>query len=527
VQSRAPYRTNDYPLEFPGTPGDLHGVTAAVAAPLIHQGSVLGALSVNSYDPAKQFTNDDAECLELLAGVASGVLASLERSAELALANTELRQARDEARHQALHDSLTGLCNRTLLADRLRHEIDRAERNDDHQLALLLMDLDRFKEINDTLGHHTGDRLLQEVARRLTDELRGSDTIARLGGDEFAVVVSDCDETSAPAIAARLIELLETPYAVDGHDVAIGASIGIAVYPVHGRDSDTLMRRADAAMYAAKRNHSGYRLATLDDEQPASERLMLASSLRNAIDRDELTLYFQPIVECGTRRVAAMEALVRWNHPTHGLIAPDRFIPLAEQTGLIGSLTRWVLRTALRQVRDWESQGFDAHVAVNLSAHDLQDASLPDRIASLLAEWQVSPGKVTLELTETAIMTDRERGFGNAQHGQFDGGAHSDRRFRHWLQLIELPDDAARARVEDRPQFHPWPIRFVTPLDYQSCLVASAAPLTMFSYFAQAAWACQRMPQSVPAMTFSRPQTLAKVTIVSAITSGGSTTGVV
>jgi diguanylate cyclase (GGDEF)-like protein len=253
IQHRSTYWTNDYQTEFGDTPAGRLGVKAAVAAPLIHQGRLMGALSVNSYDADKQFTSEDADCLELLAGVASGLLASLDRSAELASANTELRQARDDAQYQALHDGLTGLSNRTLLADRLNQHISAAARTDT-TFALLLLDLDRFKEVNDTLGHHAGDQLLRDVARRLVGELRGCDTVARLGGDEFAVVLPSADEEAAGTIAARLLEVLEVPYVLEGHEVGVGASMGIAVYPVHGHDTDTLMRRADAAMYAAKRN---------------------------------------------------------------------------------------------------------------------------------------------------------------------------------------------------------------------------------------------------------------------------------
>lgn len=254
IQHRSTYWTNDYQSEFGTTPAGRLGIKAAVGAPLIHQGRMMGALSVHSYHAEKQFTSEDADCLELLAGVASGLLASLDRSAELASANTELRQARDDAQYQALHDGLTGLSNRTLLADRLLHLVNTAARTESN-FALLLLDLDRFKEVNDTLGHHAGDRLLQEVARRLVSELRGCDTVARLGGDEFAVVLPSADEQAARAIATRLLEVLELPYVLEGREFGVGASLGIAVYPVHGPDADTLMRHADAAMYAAKRNH--------------------------------------------------------------------------------------------------------------------------------------------------------------------------------------------------------------------------------------------------------------------------------
>jgi diguanylate cyclase (GGDEF)-like protein len=310
--------------------------------------------------------------------------------------------------HQALHDVLTQLPNRAWLQNRLDHAIVAAE-HDQRPWALLLLDLDRFKEVNDTLGHDAGDRLLQEIARRLEAELRTCDAVARLGGDEFAILLGDADAITAPRVVVRLIELLEAPMQLDGHDVAVGASIGIALYPEHGQDVPTLMRRADTAMYVAKRSRSGFALSATDHEPIATERLARIGALRQAIASEQLTLYYQPIVDCHSLELVGVEALVRWQHPQYGLVPPDDFIPLAEETGLIKPLTRWVLGAALRQCRAWHDGGLHVRVAVNLSAHDVQDPTLPDLIGQLLAEHGVAPSRLTVELTETALMADPER----------------------------------------------------------------------------------------------------------------------
>jgi diguanylate cyclase (GGDEF)-like protein len=320
------------------------------------------------------------------------------------------RQAAAEAAlmHQATHDPLTELPNRALLQDRLTQAAALSARSL-APFSLLVIDLDRFKEVNDTLGHQAGDRLLQEVARRLVGELRTCDTVARLGGDEFAILLPDADAVTAPTVANRLIEVLEAPLTLDGRDVSIGASIGISVHPQHGLDGETLMRRADAAMYVAKRGRAGTSLATIDRDESASERLSMIAALRTAIDTGQLVLHYQPIVDCITGEPVAMEALVRWQHPTHGLISPDRFIPLAEATGLIAPLTRWVLGTAVWQAHSWQAQGRALRVAVNLSAHDVQDLTLAKRVAELLRETGVAADMLTLELTETAVMANVER----------------------------------------------------------------------------------------------------------------------
>ncbi len=414
IEQRATVILNDYQQESGAeTPAGKTGVRAAVAVPLMHEGRLQGALSVNTNDAARKFTGEDAEVLELLAGQASAVLASLERTVELAEANRELRQARDEAQRQALHDGLTGLPNRTLLRDRLQQAILVGDR-DKSGVALLIMDLDRFKDVNDTLGHHTGDELLQQVGVRLRSALRASDTVARMGGDEFAVVLPLAGHAEdASRVAQTLVLALEQPFTLAGHAVSIGASVGIAMYPEHGSDVKTLLRHADVAMYVAKRGGSGHAVYQWEQDVHGPDRLSMIGELRAAIERDELILHYQPKVSLRTGRCDRVEALVRWQHPLRGLIPPDDFIPLAEQTGLIKPLTQWVLHAALRQCRAWQDSGLDISVGVNLSMRNLHDPDLVEQISHLLEVTGVRPASLKLEVTESALMTDPQRALGS------------------------------------------------------------------------------------------------------------------
>jgi diguanylate cyclase (GGDEF)-like protein/PAS domain S-box-containing protein len=318
---------------------------------------------------------------------------------------TERKRAEEALEHQAMHDGLTGLPNRLVLQDRLTQAIRMADR-DGRPFALLVIDLDHFKDVNDSLGHLAGDQLLQEVAWRLRQTLRNSDTVARLGGDEFAVVLPDADVSAATLSAEKVVEALGASLVLEGHEVAVGASVGIVVYPENGSDSDTLLRRADVAMYVAKQTRGGYVLYSSDQDHSSTERLTLVGALRRAIADGELILHYQPKVDLRSGEVAGVEALVRWQHPHQGLIPPDRFIPLAEQTGLIRPLTRWVLNSALRQTRAWHDDGLMLTVAVNLSAHDLQDADLPRHVSELLDRWSLGAEWLKLELTESALMAD-------------------------------------------------------------------------------------------------------------------------
>ncbi|HHM05880.1 MAG TPA: EAL domain-containing protein [Gammaproteobacteria bacterium] len=332
----------------------------------------------------------------------------LKRTRELATLNRELE-------HQALHDALTELPNRLLLQDRLRQAILAAGR-EHHPLALLLMDLDHFKEINDTLGHHVGDMVLQDVARRMRTALRGSDTIARLGGDEFAILLPVVDSAAHAEEAARkLLNALNRAIMLDEQGFHVGASIGIALCPEHGRDGATLLRHADVAMYVAKRSASGYAVYDPREDEHSPSRLALVGELREAIERRQLVVFYQPKIELGSGRVTGVEAVVRWNHPQRGLLLPDDFIPLAEHTGLIRPLTFFVLEEALHQLHLWRRDNLGLALAVNLSARLLQDQQLAQKIARLMRHWEVPASCLAFEITESAIMADPLRAMNTLQ----------------------------------------------------------------------------------------------------------------
>jgi diguanylate cyclase (GGDEF)-like protein len=318
------------------------------------------------------------------------------------------RQA-SQNQHQALHDALTTLPNRTLLRDRTGRAIRQADR-ELTAAALLLLDLDRFKEVNDTLGHHYGDLLLVQVGERLRATLREIDTVARLGGDEFAILLPRiADADGAAAVAAKLQAALAESFLLEGLTLDVEASIGVALYPDHGRDSDELLQRADIAMYVAKANHAGYMVFDPEQDEHSPRRLTLLGELRRAIEHGQLILHYQPKVDAHSGRVLGVEALVRWQHPEHGLLPPSDFIPLAERTGLIGPLTHYVLDAALRQCRQWLQAGHELSVAVNISTRRLLDATFPDEVADLLATWQVRAGLLVVEITESTIMADPGR----------------------------------------------------------------------------------------------------------------------
>jgi diguanylate cyclase (GGDEF)-like protein/PAS domain S-box-containing protein len=309
--------------------------------------------------------------------------------------------------HQALHDGLTDLPNRTLMFDRLRQAILVGKR-EHHPLALLMMDLDGFKEINDTLGHHGGDDVLRNVATRLKAQLRESDTVARLGGDEFAIILTGvADEAAAGATATRILHALQEPLLIEGETLEIRASIGIVLFPLHAEDADTLLRRGDAAMYEAKRAGAGTAFYTLEHDVDSGS-LTLTFELRRAIEDNALLLHYQPILRCGTGEVIGVEALVRWPHPRHGLMAPDRFIPLAEQSRLIRPLGRRVLEAAVQQQDRWWREGITLRMAVNLSIRNLLDPELVQCVTRVLGTYTVPPAWLTLEITESTLMADTE-----------------------------------------------------------------------------------------------------------------------
>ncbi len=320
----------------------------------------------------------------------------------------QLKELYASLEHMAFTDPLTGLPNRALFQDRLQQMI-LAARRDDKPFALLIMDLDHFKEINDTLGHPVGDRMLQEVAQRLRAKLRESDTVARLGGDEFAVLLPTMTQGHAAMAARMLLQALRSPVVIDGHSLEVGGSIGIALHPEHGTEAPVLLRRADIAMYSAKQTHSGFAVydSRLDHHHPA--RLALLSELRAAIDQEQFVLHYQPVVNLWSNRVSGAEALLRWQHPREGLLAPQRFVPLLEETGLIRTLTPWVLTEALRASGALRAAGHALPIAVNLSARDLQDPNLSATLLEVLAAQQASPEWLAFEITESTVMTDPER----------------------------------------------------------------------------------------------------------------------
>jgi diguanylate cyclase (GGDEF)-like protein len=320
-------------------------------------------------------------------------------------------QANVNARQAARHDVLTNLPNRLGIADVAETAIEEAHR-EGNQFALMVMNVDRLKTINDSLGHEAGDELLRELAQRLRAVLRRGDTLARLAGDEFTVLVQDLDgPQDAETIVAKIQESLQQPFFAHTLELHASLSVGISMFPNDGESFETLLRRADVAMRAAKEAAVGsYRFYTPEMSGLADDRLALESELRRALEQQQLELHYQPKVDIATGRVRSAEALIRWRHPTRGLVAPGVFIPLAEETGLIVPIGEWVLRAACRQLRAWIDEGMPpVRVAINLSAKQFRQADLPEVVRSALEESNLQPGYLELELTESAVMHDAEK----------------------------------------------------------------------------------------------------------------------
>ena len=333
----------------------------------------------------------------------------IENITERKLAEQALVRQSELNQHQALHDALTGLANRTLFNERIEQAIREAER-DRSQVAVLVMDLDNFKEVNDSLGHHAGDVLLAELGSRVRGAVRAVDTVARLGGDEFGILLRKAGgrEETIPAIE-RICQAVERPVTVQGLPLSVEASIGITLYPDDGRDVETLLQRADVAMYAAKEGNSSYVFydEALDHRDPT--RVMLVGELRRAIEERELVLFYQPKARLGSGEIESVEALLRWQHPERGLIYPDAFIPLAQQTGLIVPLTLRVVDEALEQARLFLDRGMRLPIAVNLSTRNLLDPQFPDQVEEMLRRWNVDAGMLKFELTESTMIADPVR----------------------------------------------------------------------------------------------------------------------
>ncbi|MBI3561036.1 MAG: EAL domain-containing protein [Gammaproteobacteria bacterium] len=312
--------------------------------------------------------------------------------------------------HIAMHDSLTSLPNRALLMDRLQQAIENARKRERH-LALIMLDLDRFKEINDTLGHQIGDALLQQVGSRLRGVLRDSDTVARLGGDEFAILLTNVNDANALRIATSIHDTLEKVYEVYEHSLYVGVSLGVAVYPHHGDSADMLLQHSDVAMYMAKRSNTGLALYDISRDQHSVSQLSVLSDLRSAIENDELYLEYQPKLSLADGRVTGVEALVRWRHPVHGRVMPDDFIPTAEQTGLIKRLSPWLLEKAVRDCKHLHELGHKISVSINLSVWDVQDGKLADSIRLILEQAQFPAEFLLLEITERVMMAEPDRAY--------------------------------------------------------------------------------------------------------------------
>jgi len=317
----------------------------------------------------------------------------------------QVHSRQTELEYRALHDSLTALPNRALLLEHLEHDIHQARR-EQRSLTLMMIDLNRFKEVNDTLGHEVGDTLLVNVGQRFKAALREVDTVARLGGDEFAVLSPNTSELEAKMLAQRISEALQQPFAVNDLNLYAAASIGISAFPDHGLDGRTLLQHADVAMYVAKRNGQAYSVYNPDEDQSSVLRLAIMGDLRSALEQNALTLFYQPQLDMRTGQVKSVEALLRWFHPSHGQVPPELVIELAEQTGLIGRLTGWVIEEALVQARRWRQQGIDLNVAVNLSVPNLREEDLADRLRERLEELDLPSDVLTLEITEGAMMAN-------------------------------------------------------------------------------------------------------------------------
>ncbi len=324
----------------------------------------------------------------------------------------EAARAREERiRYLAYHDALTDLPNRSLLLDRLSQALAQAER-DGTEVAVLYMDLDRFKIVNDTLGHPVGDALLRAVAERLRSVLREGDTIARLGGDEFVILLPRISAASDVArVAAKALGMLATPFVVSGHELHTSSSLGVSLYPKDGADPEILLKHADTALYHAKdRGRNQYQFFDERMNAQIQGRLALENGLRRAIERKEFVLHYQPQIDLRTHAVTGVEALIRWQHPERGMVPPAEFIPIAEETGLINEIGEWVLWTACRQAREWEEAGLPAvRMAVNLSLRQLRREDLTARVQAVLQETGLAPQRLELEITESSLMVDPEQ----------------------------------------------------------------------------------------------------------------------
>lgn len=320
----------------------------------------------------------------------------------------QVASRQEKLEYQTLHDELTGLPNRAMLKERLNYQLSLYRRNK-NKLSLLILDLNQFKEVNDTLGHHIGDQLLIEVGKRFTKLLRDNDTIARLGGDEFAILLPDTNAVQAIIAAEKINESIENPFNVNDHKLQVGVSIGIAVYPRDGEDIHTLMQHADVAMYVAKKNNRNYSHYNPEEDDNSIDRLALVADLKKALENNELELYFQPKLSLTSNKVSGAEALLRWNHPDSGFVNPENIIKLAEQVGFINDLTEWIIEQAISFCSDCHKSGFLINISINLSVQNLRNRKMCVVVKDCLKRYNIESKYITLEITESAMMSNPKR----------------------------------------------------------------------------------------------------------------------
>ena len=393
--------------EFPGRTPRVRPVASAMSVPLLHRGELLGVLNVNAL-PSRTFTQYDLRALSLFGEQAAS-----------AIANARLYEAErhhaSELAHQAFHDDLTGIANRALFADRLEHAMRRSARSGE-TLAVLFLDLDDFKRVNDSLGHAAGDHVLTVAAHRLQAQVRSIDTVARFGGDEFVVLLEDLANADEAVLAAeRVLSALRSPVEVRGRRVGLRAAVGVAV-ATPGDTPDDVLRNADVAMYIAKDHGKDcIRVFEPNMHRAVLARLELEADIERAIELGQLVVHYQPVVDLRTCRVVGVEALVRWDHPARGRVLPGAFVPLAEQTGLVVPIDRWVLETACRQAGEWRERHPDMPplgVSVNLSTRSLEQEDIVQVVARVLEDAAMDPALLTVEITESFVLQDREASVG-------------------------------------------------------------------------------------------------------------------
>lgn len=389
--------------------------------PLVGRGSFLGGLAGLRKLDGEDFTRAD---LNLLSLFASQVVVALENALafekleharqdaeryqqQLQQLNEALITANRELEYLSLYDELTGLPNRTLFRDRIHQGLTVAGVIA-QPLAILLLDLDQFKEVNDTFGHEFGDRLLKLVSERFGEITRYSDTVGRLGGDEFGLLLPNADEAKAAEIAGSLLRSLESSFELDGHNLSMTASIGIAVYPDHGRDVSTLLRHADMAMYQAKSSKQSLAVYDASDDSYSPQQLILLGDLRRALNEQQFRLEYQPKLDIRSGRLVGVEALARWSQPERGMISPTAFVHSLEQSRLISAFNQWALGTAIEQAARWRDRGCEFTVSVNLSVHSLLNPAFPDELEALLDKWELRD-QLMLEITENLFLSDYGR----------------------------------------------------------------------------------------------------------------------